>query len=251
MSSPIKKQLVDRMRNRFANSSRYTQVWDDLWKDRTTPWDLGRPTPALASELVEAYGDTPQHQQILVPGCGAGYDLVTLANHFDKSVVVGLDVSVESLQVAAARLEQDTKDLSTSSSIQLVMGDFFEDPRQWKTVYSTNKEEAANPYVYDLIFDYTFFCALPPSLRKDWGETTSKLLHADTGRLLTLMFPLIAHDNEALKGPPYPVQPEDYIRVLEPQGVFQEMQPFPSPDTVPQRKGQELVCWWQRQQSKL
>ena len=29
---------------------------------------------------------------------------------------------------------------------------------------------------FDFIFDYTFFCALPPSMRGAWGKRTAELL---------------------------------------------------------------------------
>ncbi|KAF2925257.1 hypothetical protein DAI22_06g038550 [Oryza sativa Japonica Group] len=40
---------------------------------------------------------------------------------------------------------------------------------------------------FDLIFDYTFFCALDPSLRLAWAETVSGLLKPH-GELITLIY---------------------------------------------------------------
>jgi hypothetical protein len=42
---------------------------------------------------------------------------------------------------------------------------------------------------FDFTFDYTFFCALPPSLREKWGRRHAELLKPG-GKLLTLAFPI-------------------------------------------------------------
>ena len=57
--------------------------WKEAWNAGVTPWDAGTSPPALHSlldrELVPA-------GRILVPGCGTGYDLATLARG-DREVV--------------------------------------------------------------------------------------------------------------------------------------------------------------------
>jgi hypothetical protein len=120
---------------------------------------------------------------------------------------------------------------------------------------SLNRSEEAS---FDFIFDYTFFCALPPTRRKEWGERTSQLLVPETGRLLTFIFPILKQDdtdeddhtdesdsNRLPTGPPFPVTVKDYRRVLEPVGVQMESDhAYENSDTVPQRVGTELVCWW-------
>ena len=99
---------------------------------------------------------------------------------------------------------------------------------------------------FDFIFDYTFFCALLPSLRPAWGARTAELLAPGTGRLLTFMFPILT-DADPRQGPPYPVTIDDYRRVLEPHGVhMDDDKPRQNAETVPSRAGRELVCWWIR-----
>ena len=43
---------------------------------------------------------------------------------------------------------------------------------------------------FDVVFDYTFLCAMPPSLREKWAQKMSKLVKTNTGRLVTLIFPI-------------------------------------------------------------
>jgi hypothetical protein len=75
--------------------------------------------------------------------------------------------------------------------------------------------------------------------------------------MLTLMFPVVEQEDDlnmldsaerrtALRGPPYPVLPNDYREVLEPHGIVMESPPYSSADTDPTRAGKELVCWWHR-----
>mmetsp|Transcript_20225 Transcript_20225/g.24916 ORF Transcript_20225/g.24916 Transcript_20225/m.24916 type:complete len:463 (+) Transcript_20225:529-1917(+) len=374
-------------------------AWDALWKKKITPWDIGKPTPVLQSELEmmrlrnqqqkqqqhsneddEAYYNRRIIQKgsirSLIPGCGGGYDCITIAKHHElvlssignetyqsrddtgdddhhynhdknqiHSIVIGLDISSTSLAQAKDKIQflmrkteeeqkhhdvldtndKDTDEITTdtssihtnnnnqysssSTSIKLMHGDFFKDESAWSNTFALHytygssfhnnkrndkshenstmsqsdnlindpiKSTPTSPAnrveeKFDFIFDYTFFCALPPELRPQWGEQMSKLIHPKYGKLLTLMFPISdvysnnnqhsnndgndSNDgndgndengnNSKMEGPPFPVTLNDYKRVLEPHG-FEIMKgsPYKHPETVNGRKGKELVCWW-------
>jgi SAM-dependent methyltransferase len=260
---------VTSMRERFQNKSlsNHHAVWESLWKDQTTPWDLKQPTPVLQKELESFYRPRVKAfnkktvLRTLVPGCGAGYDLITLANFHDDLIaanliqgacVVGLDVSETSLQLAAQQIEAAWEfcPLDRPTRIKLVKGDFF-DTNSWEILYSyggdvTSMQDNKPIPKFDLIYDYTFMSALHPSLRAKWGETICNLSGSDTGCLLTLMFPLMKAPVE-LKGPPFAVQLDSYRQVLEPFGMLIESDyPRESPYTIARRVGQEQVCWWSR-----
>jgi methyl halide transferase len=309
-TKPSNEELVNRMRHRFhGKDSLLSQTvdqqhnaWDSLWKDGTTPWNLGKPTPALISELETHWTKkissptttSPAVSQFrtLVPGCGAGYDLVTLARHHEKwiqsqetaafdhrqgsVVVVGLDVSETSLKRASTVIESAFQDCAaTQTRVDLVQGDFFgkesssSKASPWTVLHScgyannetstTSGSAHTNEFHlehFDFIFDYTFFCALPPSLRPAWGARIAELLTPGTGLLLTFIYPIqetASGDDEgdSIQGPPYPVTVDGYRRVLELHGVFMEEDgggPRENPDTVPARSGRELVCWWRKRQ---
>jgi methyl halide transferase len=248
--------------------------WDQLWKDGLTPWDLGKPTPLLVNELGGRHRhtstDVHRNQRILVPGCGAGYDLTTLARHYhnkknEDNVVIGLDLSPTSLerarQVVMAVHSGSSSDNAPSSSsivpnsgrVNLMVGDFF--INNWKTTYSTSSADTNRevPAVtdeddfytsFDFIFDYTFFCALTPNRRGEWGRRMAELLLPGQGRLMTVMFPILP-GADVMRGPPFPVSIQDYQEALEPHGVVMDGgEPFESTATVPSRAGKELVCYW-------
>jgi hypothetical protein len=200
-----------------------------------------------------------------------------------KAVIVGLDISETSLlgrasTVVAAGIRDNLVLPLTWTRVDLVNGDFFGTVDScWKTVASfgsgtetessdttitsTNRmyQSRENQH-FDFIFDYTFFCALPPSMRAAWGERVAALLTPGTGRLLTIIFPCIpsSASTDILVGPPYPVTFDDYKAVLTPHGVVVDertcdlglLSSSPlrvNPDTVPSRAEKELVCWWVRQ----
>jgi hypothetical protein len=285
--------------------------WDQVWKEEITPWDLGRPTPLLASELIAHSRGESAHfipkncktVKVLVPGCGSGYDLNTIREYLEslpvlesescteKTTVVGLEISETSLNNAQQRLcailerswsSSGKKDLSSSTSktiaipdvyyadcvdIQLKLGDFFDPCDKWSHHCSMNtigvqphpqpqlKEQSKLiSQTFDFIYDYTFFCALPPAARGRWGERMSSLLKPKSGRLLTIMYPILDGldcSSKALRGPPYPVTVDDYKRALEPHGFYITEGPYVHDDTVESRKGQEYVCWWGLDDEKM
>lgn len=277
--------------------------WESLWTDGLTPWDLGQPTPSLVHELSQhphrplglvpltvAGGRGPptvvEHLRTLVPGCGAGYDLIPLFRHHDdliasgtvrRATVVGLDLSPTSLSRAAEEVEEALEfcPLERPTHVRLMRGDFFRDLSTWEVVACYGGETAdtgdtqagfrrtsvpsdsRNLAQFDFLYDYTFFCALPPKLRPAWGRRTAELLHPMRGRLLTLMFPVLGRSGgddggqRPLRGPPYPVTRKDYREALQPHGFAVDRDPYESPATHPTRLGTELVGWWGRSNDQV
>lgn len=276
------KHLVDAMRERMKqNHENPTMVWESLWQDGITPWDLGGPTPALVAEVQE-------HKQThawrpttcLIPGCGSGYDVLSLGRFLDSQptpnkeqdqqrqyTIVGLEVTETPLQ-RARTIIQDSLDqdgpFSSQTSILLLLGDFFHDPSTWTLYYGTDAQTNSSTasqqqqqraifshnQSFSFIFDYTFFCAIPPTQRKLWGKQMERLL-TPQGKVLTLMFPYhpLAHETTGTshyhQGPPYLVSREMYQETLQPRRLVMETSlPYASMATIPQRQGQEVVGWW-------
>ncbi|MFW2388566.1 MAG: methyltransferase domain-containing protein, partial [Polyangiales bacterium] len=123
--------------------------WRAAWETGTTPWDAGASPPALRELLGR---DLVPPGRVLVPGCGTGYDLATLARR-DREVV-GLDLS-EHARVAFEAAHPDLP-----GSVEYEVGDFF----------SYTPGDA-----FDFVWDYTFFCALDPEQRATWADTMARL----------------------------------------------------------------------------
>ncbi|KAF7093682.1 hypothetical protein CFC21_096081 [Triticum aestivum] len=154
---------VGRLREIFRGGGDAADGWEKSWETGVTPWDLGKPTPII-EHLVKS-GTLPKGRA-LVPGCGMGYDVVALAS--PERFVVGLEIS----NIAAEKAKQWSSSLPNADWFSFLIADFF----KWRP----NEP-------FDLIFDYTFFCALDPSMRLAWAETVSRLLKPD-GELITLIY---------------------------------------------------------------
>ncbi|CAL4928348.1 unnamed protein product [Urochloa decumbens] len=214
---------VARVRQLIGGRQEYCpDGWSRCWEEGVTPWDLGQPTPAVV-ELVKSGTLPGGGATVLVPGCGAGYDVVALSG--PGRFVVGLDIcetavaKAKKWSAAAAGADGD------GSLFAFVAADFF----TWEP-----------PERFDLIFDYTFFCAFHPSMRPAWAKRMADLLKPD-GELITLMY--LAEGQEA--GPPFNTTVLDYEEVLKPLGfVITCIQD--NHVAVKPRQGMEKIAKWKR-----
>ncbi|KAI1756373.1 S-adenosyl-L-methionine-dependent methyltransferase [Xylaria castorea] len=187
--------------------------WVKCWEDKFTPWDRGGPSMALYDLLIEnPNGAIPlpsdgSTKTALVPGCGRGHDVLLLSSlGYD---VYGLDVSSQALDAAKENIERVLNgevykiEGNKRGVITWICQDFFAE--QWKDVQIP----------FDLIFDYTFFCALPPLMRPAWASKMKSLL-SPGGRLVCLEFPSEKKSNEP--GPPWAAPPTEYLGYLSNPG---------------------------------
>ncbi|CAL5394732.1 unnamed protein product [Camellia sinensis] len=208
-----------------SSDSSSSDGWEKCWQLGLTPWDLGQPTPVMV-HLHQA-GALPKGRA-LVPGCGmtidfvnsvaakveliakstspqkvggrlpipfpnpAGHDVVAIA--CPERYVVGLDISDEAIKKAI----ELSSSLPNANYFTFLKEDFF----TWRPTE-----------LFDLIFDYTFFCAIEPDMRSAWASQMRDLLKPD-GELITIMFPVSDH----VGGPPYKVSVADYEEFLNPIG---------------------------------
>ncbi|KAK4230237.1 S-adenosyl-L-methionine-dependent methyltransferase [Podospora fimiseda] len=207
-------RLISTFSTHKDNLQTYHKQWDIIWKDNYTPWDRGVPSVALSDFLSSSPPTPVSSSKALVPGCGRGYDVLLLSSFgFD---VIGLDYSGTSLSKAK---ELETRVITGGDDvpeiyklkpgvekrgeIQWVQGDFF--------VEEVLKESGAERF--DLIYDYTFFVALPPTARSKWGKRMKELLNPKGGRLVCLEWPLRRDVKEG--GPPWGVTEQSYKEALE------------------------------------
>ena len=91
-----------------------------------------------------------------------------------------------------------------------------------------------NEEKFDFIYDYTFLCALDPSIRLLWSKKMSELVKPG-GELLTIIFP-ISVDKEG--GPPFRVSLDIVKDLLVPVGFEQmKLELLPSELCHPGRDG--------------
>ncbi|CAJ2502929.1 Uu.00g103230.m01.CDS01 [Anthostomella pinea] len=193
----------------------YKSRWNACWEEEWTPWDRGGYSPALfdlLSEKPELFSlPSPDvRKSALIPGCGRGHDVLLLSSFgFDA---YGMDISPRATAEARKHAEEATTQglyeprTARRGATTLLTGDFFKDEAL---------VAAGAPTKFDLIFDYTFFCALPPSVRPAWARRTADLLAPD-GRLVCLEFP--SEKDPAEPGPPWAAPPHAYMAYLSAPG---------------------------------
>lgn len=213
--------MADRKEPRQQPAEAHTEFWDGLWQQQTTPWDRSEPNPALIDALKEksdiigsstGIGDTTRRKKALIPGCGRGYDVLLFASHgYDA---YGLEISQTAFN-ACQELDKEqggdamkypVRDTKIGrGSRHFIVVDFFKDDLSSHTTGTG----------FDVIYDYTFLCAIPPELRPQWLKRMSELLAPD-GSLICLESPLTKPPKAA--GPPYGLSSELYMQLFKHPG---------------------------------
>lgn len=136
-----------------------TRFWEERYRTATTPWDRGRPSPALLEWLEE---EALRPCRILVPGCGRGYEALELARRGFE--VIALDFAPS----AVLHLREELR--RTGLEAEVLEADVL----AWA---------AERPF--DAIYEQTCLCALPP---RTWARYEEQLFRwlAPGGRLLAL-----------------------------------------------------------------
>lgn len=179
------------------------EFWDSRYRSGKTPWDFGGVPAALTAWLA-----TARPGRVLIPGCGSGYEL--RAFHQRGWDVTAMDYS----PAAIARAPKDCG--------RLLLADFF--------AHDFGGEK------FDVIYERTFLCSLPPEFWPRYVRRMSELLVAG-GKLVG--FFLYGHEDEP---PPYPL-PEgttlfdsDFTRVAD----------EPVTDSLPLFAGRERWQVWEK-----
>ncbi|WVW81177.1 hypothetical protein I302_103168 [Kwoniella bestiolae CBS 10118] len=202
-------------------------AWEDRWKEGRTGWDQSRShlslVSLLRSELLAELG-IPRKGKALIPGCGTGYDVHTFATVGLDAV--GLDLAPTGVEKARDWL---SKQPATTGTTEVICTDFFEYTPQGK---------------FDLIYDYTFLCAIPPSLHSSWA---SQLYHLSNpnARLITLMYPLPPVNNDP---PPWPLTVDQYHELLDKHWklVWDREVPKEEMRTTGAKGGESIAVWKRR-----
>jgi thiopurine S-methyltransferase len=135
------------------------QFWNQRYIDNNIGWDTGSCSPAFIDYFKQVCN---KKLRILIPGGGRGHEASYLYNQGFKNVFI-LDLSNEAID-AFQKLNP------SFPSDQIIHEDFF-------------KHQAT----YDIILEQTFFCALNPTLRKQYVTHMFDCLDSK-GKLVGLMF---------------------------------------------------------------
>lgn len=182
-------KLVEIVQNTQGNG------WEKAWTENVLPWDkLGTVQPPLRVLLHSNEQDWPRQGHALVPGCGRGYDPIFIAGTLGLDTLA-VDISPTAIQ-SAHTLLSSSPDVSPGK-VTFQVADFF-------TLQVTEE------YMFDLIYDYTFFVTIPPSRRLEWAQQMNVLMKPG-GFLITLIFPMNPPSDD---GPPFFTRPDHYDALL-------------------------------------
>jgi len=185
--------------------------WEALYRANDTFWDHGEASPGLVDYLAEC-PEAPLGQA-LVPGCGHGHDARALARA--GWIVTGLDIAPSSVPLAERLAKAEALEIDHR------IGDFLGDtPHQQ----------------YDLVFEHTLFCAIPPGRRGDYAKALRGWLKPG-GCYLAVNY-IITEDNGK---PPFSTTETELDQWFG--GSFELLRRW-TPRSYKSRTGKELMNEW-------
>lgn len=188
------------------------QDWDSRYLENNAPWDLSGPTPEflrlIETKIIGHKG------RAIVPGAGRSYDAISLA----KS---GMEVDVVDFAPTALRDAQE-RALQEKAVVYFYKQDAFD---LMKLPYFKER--------YDLWLEYTFYCAIDPSMRDEYVKLAHYVLKPGA-TLVGLFFPT-SIDKE---GPPFQVSQEEVEKKFSPYFDVTFEKPLQS---VKPRAGREFL----------
>lgn len=203
-----------------VNDPRY---WSERYRAGNTPWDLGMETPAFTALVVRL--DFPQptptySPSVVIPGCGYGHDALMLARRGYR--VVAVDFAPEPLDYLQQVAHLAGVDLVT------ICCDVFELP-------STHTGR------FDVVLEYTCYCAIDPSRRQEYARTLAALLKPN-GIMVGLFFPI---DDIERTGPPFTVREAEIRQQFTAAGLVLFSSEIPL-ESHPARAGREKLMLFRK-----
>ena len=133
--------------------------WEQAYVDGRVPWDLGAAPPALERVVARFAADRDAGRddlrRVFVPGTGRGHDARAFAS-------AGFDVTANDI-AATAVAEGRALDAAAGVRMTWLQHDLFALP-------------AALEGGFDLVWEQTCFCAIPPERRDDYVQAVARLL---------------------------------------------------------------------------
>jgi hypothetical protein len=191
-------------------NSEVPEFWNERYASGETPWVIHQIPAALDAFLRKT---TPG--SVLIPGCGNNHEVIR-AFHAAGFAVTGIDFSPVAVEQAKAALG--------SLADSLVLADFFE--------YDFGETP------FDLVYERTFLCALPPSRWNEYAARVARLLC--TGGCLAGIF----FYGEEPDPPPHPLSPDRANEIFGKDFRLRKSNPITDSPAI--FEGREKWQEWQR-----
>ena len=198
-------------------------AWNERYKAKDTPWDLSGPTPEFVRLLDEGVllSEGLAKGRALVPGGGRGHDAILFAQRgYEVDLVDFASDAIEAALIEASRQK---------AVVHAYCRNFFELPN-----------EGYHQGTYELLVEYTFFCAISPDERARYANAAAALIKPG-GMLVGLFFPT-AIDKA---GPPFQVSQAEVVKLFSPR--FEVRIEMPQRSVKP-REGREFLGLFKRKE---
>lgn len=189
------------------------EFWDNRYRAGQMPWDFHGVPQAFGAWLAHA---TPAGRA-LIPGCGSGYEARAFAERGWE--VLAVDFS----PAAVARARDELGALAD----RVLVADFFTHD------FGSQK--------FDVIYERTFLCSLPPDKWPDYVRRMAELL-SDDGKLIGFFF-----YGEEDEPPPFPLT-ESLAQILF-GNQFARMADETVADSLPLFVGRERWQVWKKKRT--
>ncbi len=184
----------------------------DFWNQKYINDDFGWDVSSVTPIFLDYFSKINDKKNIFVPGCGLGHDVIYLAEQGHN--VTALDFS----SFAINHINQKYN----NSNLKTIKEDFFKIDSNY-----FNK--------FDIVLEYTFFCAIHPSKRSLYVDLIYKLLKKK-GILVAVFIPVNKLDND--EGPPFGVDINKVIQMFS--NKFRIIKNEKSSLSIEPRKDSEL-----------
>ena len=161
--------------------------WQERYIDDNIPWDTKTTTPALIDSI-----DHSTRKKIAILGCGYSRDSIFLSSK--KHNVYSVDFASKPIEYLSKIKNQYNID-----TLNPINADIFNLPNMY-------------PDFFDIVLEYTCFCAIMPSRRLEYVKLVSKILNKN-GQFIALFFPINKREGQS-DGPPF------YVNLKETLSMF-------------------------------
>jgi hypothetical protein len=196
--------------NQEEPDSAQPDFWSERYASGKTPWKMDHVPARLAAFIRSLQTDS----DVLIPGCGEDYRTIE-AFHRAGHRVTAIDFSA----VAVERTKKTLPELGQ----RIILGDFF------RHDFGSAR--------FDLLYERTFLCSLPPRLWNDYAARVSELLRPH-GLLAGFFF-----YGEESDPPPYPLTENKAAEIFGTR--FDLINTEPVTDSLSIFAGQEKWQEWQ------
>ena len=195
--------------SQYINSS-MPEYWEKSYQSGDMGWDLGGPTP-IFDDWIQFQTDS---LSICILGAGNGWDAINFAEKGHNVTAVDFaESAIDNMHTSA----QDK-----GVQINLIHSDIFDLCKLFN-------------HTFDIVLEYTCFCAIDPARRLDYVRMTNQILKPD-GKIVAILFPIDKYINDV--GPPFAIDLDSTISLFSKYFIL-DTKEIPSL-SIERRNGREV-----------